>query len=171
LAELGSMQLPLARRFAIDSDRVVHETIDGETIIIHLESGTYYSLAGPGAEIWAMLAAGRSVGEVVDELRLRYEASTEELAHATAGLALELRREELLEDAAGGSDGEVSPDAGEGELSPDGTVADDSNGARAPFDSPELKKYTDMQYFLMLDPIHEVDGVGWPTPAGGQAAG
>ena len=39
----------------VNSPHVVHETIDGETIIIHLGTGTYYSLDGVGADIWALL--------------------------------------------------------------------------------------------------------------------
>jgi hypothetical protein len=156
------MGMPLARRFVINLDRVVHETIDGETIIIQLETGTYYSLAGPGAEAWAMLAAGRSTDEVVEELEQRYEASTDELAGVIADLVRELRREELLED---------DPDVVASEAATNGAASSGSDGARAPFDSPELKKYTDMQYFLLLDPIHEVDGIGWPNPPSEQTAG
>ena len=153
--------MPLVQHFSINGDRVVHETIDGETIIIQLETGTYYSLAGPGAEIWAMLAAGSSTDEVVEELRRRYEASPKALAEAITELVLELRREELLED---------EPDAAKREVLPIGIVTDDSDGARARFDPPTLKKYTDMEYFLQLDPIHEVDGIGWPNPPSQQTA-
>ena len=31
-----------------------------------------------------------------------------------------------------------------------------------PFDAPILKRYTDQQELLLLDPIHEVDDIGWP---------
>lgn len=152
----------MPERFLINADRVVHETIDGETIIIQLETGTYYSLAGPGAETWAMLAAGRSTDEVVEELGRRYEASTDELTRAVADLVGRLRGEELLE---------VDRDADSNGSPPAGAVANGAGGARAPFDPPELKSYTDMQYFLLLDPIHEVDGVGWPTPTGDRPEG
>jgi Coenzyme PQQ synthesis protein D (PqqD) len=147
--------LPLAQHFLINVDRVAHETIDGETIMIQLETGIYYSLAGSGAEIWAMLAAGSSTDQIVERLEQRYEESREELTRATTELVRELRREELLED---------NPDAAEREVPTKGAVTNDSNGAPAPFDRPTLKKYTDMQYFLMLDPIHEVNGTGWPNP-------
>ena len=35
----------------------MHETMDGETILIHLETGAYYSLDGAGADTWELLAA------------------------------------------------------------------------------------------------------------------
>ena len=67
--------MPLADRFSVEVDRVVHETIDGETIIIQLETGAYYSLVGPGAEIWSMLATGSSTDEVVAALQLRFQGT------------------------------------------------------------------------------------------------
>lgn len=42
----------------VNAPHVVHETIDGEAILIHLVTGTYYSLDGVGAELWGALAAG-----------------------------------------------------------------------------------------------------------------
>jgi hypothetical protein len=33
---------------------------------------------------------------------------------------------------------------------------------RPDFIPPKLRKYTDMQDLLLLDPIHEVDEQGWP---------
>ena len=32
------------------------------------------------------------------------------------------------------------------------------------FEAPVLSKYTDMQELLLLDPIHDVDDMGWPKP-------
>jgi hypothetical protein len=37
--------------------------------------------------------------------------------------------------------------------------------ASNPFEPPVLHRYTDMEYFLRLDPIHEIDPtIGWPEP-------
>ena len=153
--------MPLAKHFSVDPERVVHETIDGETIIIQLETGTYYSLAGSGAEIWAMVAAGSSTDDVTADLARRYEESPQTLEDAVLELIRELRREELLLD---------DPDRGTPGASPNGAAANASAGGRVPFDPPALQKYTDMQYFLLLDPIHEVDRIGWPNPSD-QASG
>jgi hypothetical protein len=153
--------MPLPKNFSVDPERVVHETIDGETIIIQLETGTYYSLAGSGAEIWAMVAAGSSTDDVTAELARRYEESPETLEEAVLELIRELRREELLLD---------DPDRGSPDASPNGAAANGSGGGRVPFEPPALQKYTDMQYFLLLDPIHEVDRIGWPNPSD-QASG
>jgi hypothetical protein len=40
----------------------------------------------------------------------------------------------------------------------------DNNGIdKPPFEMPKLSKYTDMEDLLALDPIHEVDEMGWPN--------
>jgi hypothetical protein len=153
--------MPLPKHFAINPKRVVHETIDGETIIIQLESGSYYSLAGPGAEIWTMLAGGSSTDEAVADLERRYDESPQALSEATLELVRELRREELLEDD---PNGPAQPQT------VNGASNNGSTGERAQFGRPTLQKYTDMQHFLVLDPIHEVEGSGWPNPPSEQTA-
>ena len=55
--------------FAVDRRRVVHETIDGEAILIHMETGFYYSLEGSGSEIWSGLVAGRATEDIAEWLR------------------------------------------------------------------------------------------------------
>ena len=44
-------------------------------------------------------------------------------------------------------------------------AAIESNGDSRPYQEPKLGKYTDMQELLLLDPVHEVDEVGWPNKA------
>ena len=46
----------------INAPHVVHETIDGETILIHLGTGAYYSLEGVGAHVWGLAVAGGEDG-------------------------------------------------------------------------------------------------------------
>jgi len=44
--------------YTIDRERVTWDEIDGETLIINVETGYYFSLDGVGSLIWSMLAAG-----------------------------------------------------------------------------------------------------------------
>jgi hypothetical protein len=125
---------------------VVHETIDGETILIHLETGAYYSLEGSGAEMWNLLASGCSVDELCNEVAKRYPGN-EDVTGAARTFASEVLREQLLEPAANlDATPPAAPEAVPGK----------------PFEAPALNKYTDMEYFLLLDPIHEVEEAGWP---------
>ncbi|MFL5886156.1 MAG: PqqD family protein [Thermoleophilaceae bacterium] len=145
------------RRFSVDPKRVVHETIDGETILIHLKTGAYYSLSGSGPEIWSLLVDGWSDEGAAEELARRYPDSVS-VAEATRGFVRELVREELVQAGA-----------------EDATAIEEPPGAELPsggaFEEPRVQKYTDMQYFLLLDPIHEVEAAGWPHERDAVAAG
>ena len=140
------------RRFRVPRQKVVHETIDGEAILIQLDTGYYYSLGGTGAEIWALLDGEASKEEILEHLRRCYEADPAEVESAVDRLLGDLAVEELIE-----LDGRAAPDRQE-----------HSNGGppaaqtRAAWVTPELQRFTDMQDFLRLDPIHEVDDAGWP---------
>src|SRR4051812_8559013 len=140
------------RRFSIDVRRVVHETIEGETILINLLSGNYYSLGGCGVEVWSMLAQGHSGDEVVGELQIRYPAAGDGVAEPVHALIEELLREELLEPAT---------ENGNGNGHAEGTALLPA-ASGAPFAPPVLTKFSDLQYFLLLDPIHQVEAAGWP---------
>lgn len=142
-------------RFEVDRRRVVHETIDGEAILIHMETGVYYSLEGAGAEIWNGLVAGNSSEEIAVGLRARYQAPPDAIEDAVSRLADELCQERLLDEAPGPSANGVPLRS-----------AASSNGAtssRQDFQAPVLHRYTDMADFMLVDPIHEVDESGWPN--------
>jgi hypothetical protein len=117
----------------VDAAHVVHETIDGEAILIHLGTGTYYSLDGVGAEVWESLANGASSELVLDAGRERYDG----------GLLEELFREGLL------IEGEPRTEVEVPELP----------AGRVPFVAPVLHTYTDMQEFMLVDPLREADEV------------
>jgi len=123
---------------------VVHETIDGETIVIDLATGTYYSLEGSGAELWAAAAAGHPPATSVPALAARHA----DPAGATAELEQFVDRlveEGLLVESPGSS--------------ADLPLAVDRE---APYVPPALSVYTDMQAFLLADPLHDVEEAGWP---------
>lgn len=141
--------MALADWYRVDPRKVAYETIDGEVIMIHLLIGTYYSLDGAGADIWASLASGHGRAETLAVLEQRYDADPAVLADALDDIAKRLAEEGLLEPAV---DGAPAPPAAE------------SVNGRVPFEAPGLEKYTDMQDFLLVDPIHETDATGWPNP-------
>lgn len=141
-------------RFRVNSPKVVHETIDNEVVIIHFDSGNYYSLDGVGADIWSCVETGSTVSEIVEAITHRYEDSRAVMESAVNQLIAELQQEDLIAcDEANESDGvrglEVRAEVG-------------SETERPRFEVPVLYKYTDMQDLLLLDPIHEVDEAGWP---------
>jgi hypothetical protein len=130
--------------------QVVHETIDGEVILIQIDTGCYYSLAGSGPEIWELLVGGRELEAIARALEGRYEADPQALRAAVTRLVEELHSETLVEPAVAASN------------ATNGHVEAKNGHARAPLAPPVLEKYEDMQDFLLVDPIHEVEDTGWP---------
>jgi hypothetical protein len=125
----------------------VHETIDGETIIIHFESGTYYSLDGPGSDIWTQAVNGVPESEIVTLATGRYGADPALVERCVAALLEEMVSEGLLVPRQ-----QAAAEAVE--------LPEPAAGA---FVEPVLHKYTDMQEFMLADPIHNVDEyAGWP---------
>jgi hypothetical protein len=145
-------------RFAVNAPEIVHQTIDGEVVIINLARGFYYSLQSTGALIWDALAAGTSTGEVVDDLCRRFAGARAAMADAVDRLVAELEAEGLIA---------PRPDE-EATAAPAAASARAAAGARPAFEAPVLQKYSDMQELLLLDPIHEVDDSGWPGPDPGR---
>jgi hypothetical protein len=140
-----------AERISIDPQQVIHETVDGEVILIALQTGCYYSIEGTGAKVWTALAAGRSTAEVIAELESAYVAEPGAIGAAVSELVERIVAEQL---AAPVDLNGSTPAVDERQAQP---AAD-----RAPFKPPVFHKFTDMQDFLLVDPIHDVGDAGWP---------
>ncbi|HET6515027.1 MAG TPA: PqqD family protein [Thermodesulfovibrionales bacterium] len=142
-------------RFRINSPKVIHETIDGETVLVHLDSGNYYSLDGAGADIWGLINRSFDLNGIIEWIAGRYRADRGEIEEALNRLMSELQREDLIVTDEGGGSEEALGRAG-------CEAASHREGPEI-FVHPVLHKYTDMQDLLLLDPIHDVDETGWPS--------
>ena len=151
--------------YRIDESQIVSETIDGEAIIINLTNGYYYSLDPVAAEIWACIQKGYSVSEIVSALHLRYDCSQADPEPTVRALISAWSEDELIA-------AQSAPDA---LTVQEPNIAPTAPDGRPPFKAPTFQRFTDMQGFLLVDPIHEVDDRGWPnvkfggsaTPSGG----
>jgi hypothetical protein len=136
--------------YRVNSPQVISETVGGETIIVNLASGHYFSLQGTAVEVWQGIERGESAESVVLELEQRYEAADGEIAAAVRKLLDDFVAAELLVAEANGTGNGVA-------VAPPQDV-----GERAPFVAPSFTTFTDMQDIILLDPVHEVDTRGWP---------
>jgi len=141
------------QRFRVNTPTVTHETIDGEAVIINLDSGNYYSLVDAGSLIWALVDRGASASEVHELLQQSYQGDATDIDRGVQELLAQLQQENLIvpvDEAAAADLAGVLPS---------------SNGHEKPsFNAPSLNKFSDMQELLLLDPIHDVDEAGWPKP-------
>ncbi|MCK4355991.1 PqqD family protein [Candidatus Bipolaricaulota bacterium] len=139
-------------RVSVSGPHVVSEIIESEAIIIDLDSGNYYSLQDAGADIWAGVQDGIQIEEIVDRLRMKYKGDEGAICSAAMALLNQLENEALIK-----SDG-----AAAGTGTPSAPIPNAGPSSKISFSAPVLRKYTDMQDLLLVDPIHEVDASGWP---------
>ena len=127
-----------------DTDRfrcpanVAARVIDGEAILIHLETGRYFSADGLGAIVWRLADAGMAVGHIAASIAETFDVSPDRAREDVARFMEELRREELLV---------TEPDTTTASV-PD-IVAE---FGRVAYSSPTLHAYRDMADLLALDP-------------------
>lgn len=124
---------------------VVHEKFDDETVTVNLETGCYFSLRGSADAIWMLAAAGLPRTQIVSRLCAAYDGDAGEIESATNEFLDRLVEESLLE--------HTSRNAPAADVALEGGL----------FVPPLLQKYTDMEELLQLDPVHEVDHMGWPN--------
>jgi Coenzyme PQQ synthesis protein D (PqqD) len=128
---------------------VIHETIDGEVVIINLATGFYYSLADTAEEIWSLLLEGVGLDALPAILLEHHEGDLNEVTSSVSTFVSELRSEALM-----------VPDPADPS---DHHKQSTGDGPKTPFGPPRLERFTEMQHLIALDPIHEVDeGQGWP---------
>lgn len=78
-------------------DHVLMRELDGESVILNLESENYFGLDDIGTRMWQLLANAGSVQNAFDSLLLEYDAEPEQLAGDLQELVSELIKLGLLE--------------------------------------------------------------------------
>jgi len=139
--------------YEINRPMVSAESFDDETVIIHFDTGNYYSLDSFSTIIWQAVEQRIDVTTLPDHLITCFKnVSHTELQGRVEQLITELLTEDLIRPADNVETGamELQPAEGEEEL---------------PENAGHLIKFDDLQELLLLDPIHDVDEAGWPhTP-------
>jgi hypothetical protein len=79
--------------------QVMDRSVGDETVILNLESGTYYGLDPVGARMWRLLGEGKSLGEVCEILLEEYDVAREQLEQDLLKLAEELANNGLVDRA------------------------------------------------------------------------
>ncbi len=122
-------------------DVVIHQTIDGEAVVINLDNGRYYALNPCGSLVWNALAGGHSTAAVARAFAPLSGADGASIERFVDALV----EQGLIQDSA----------------APAGSPATPLTSS-TPFSEPRMEIYTDMERLLPLDPLHEVDERGWP---------
>jgi len=142
--------------FQLNSPSVVCDIVYDDVVLVNLESGAYYSTEKVGATIWQQLDQGQSIGEIIETVSGQYAGDTQEIEKNIYNLIGQLLNEGLI--VPGNAARSTMAKAG----ATNGSHASSVQSRKQPFEGVILHKFVDMQDLLLLDPVHEVDDLGWP---------
>lgn len=146
--------VPENQYFRINNPKVVHETLDGEVVIINFENGNYYSINDTGTDIWELVSRSVPVDGIIESMERKYRGDHGDMERVIVEYLKSLEAENLI----------VADNPAQ-EGVPVSLIASGSGNEKLPFTAPVLEKFDDMNELILLDPIHEVDEKGWPmTP-------
>ena len=136
----------MSGRLQVDTNRHIHDTLDGETIILDSVEGRLTLLVGLAPAMWSRILAGAGVEPLIAEIADRFGADAGDDARRFI--------DQLIE--AGLATRE------------DGSVGESVDGSPWPaeYQAPGLEQYADIADIMTMDPIHEIDtSRGWPHGA------
>jgi hypothetical protein len=138
-----------ALRYALNQPPVVGEVIDGEVMVINLDTGVYYSVTGAGAAVWPMLVGGATRREISDQVARHYGADAASVERDVDTFITQLADEAILRPL---HDGAAA-----------GSVDTADEWPAVTYPGFGFERYDDMQALLLIDPVHEVGDFGWPS--------
>jgi Coenzyme PQQ synthesis protein D (PqqD) len=134
--------------YQINSKDVAFDIIEAHVLVINLRTGKYFHLVDSAAMIWRYITESKNVSEIETLLFSHYDVQRELLTREVKHFINELLDESLIfkseDDSELASIVEVLPGKNE-------------------FKGPALEVFTDLQEFLLLDPIHEISNLGLPS--------
>lgn len=135
--------------YVVNAPSVVSEVIDGELVIMNLQSGNYYSAENSGAMLWAWIEEGYGLNDLRALIQTHYRDVVDDVRSSLNEFIAILLENELIHEVGNAKPCVKLPDPEAGPMT---------------YRSPEINVYTDMKDMLLLDPIHDVDETGWPMP-------
>ncbi len=78
-------------------ESVLIQELDGEAVLLHLDSGKYFGLDTTGTRMWQRLRSSASIQLAFDQLLDEYEVEPDKLRSDLEALIAELAAEELIE--------------------------------------------------------------------------
>ncbi|MDF1825628.1 MAG: PqqD family protein [Verrucomicrobiales bacterium] len=128
--------------YQIDENQVSHNDFGDEVVVIHFQTGNYFSLRSGAATLWRDLQRGPQSAE---QLGGNFADPPEDVAEIIAKFLKNLQAREL-----------VLPI----DIANDNRIAPVENPF--PYENLELEVFEDLQALLVADVIHDTDEQGWP---------
>lgn len=77
-------------------ESLMFSDLDGETVMMSIESGKYYGLDDIGSRIWELIEQPRSVGDLCDTLLTEFEVDRDTCQQHVLEFLEELRDESIV---------------------------------------------------------------------------
>lgn len=87
----------LKNKYSIDTNKIVWRNIDGEAVILNLDSGFYYSLNKVGTLIWQMISEKKSTPEIINMFEKEFRISKSKIGSDLSALLRDFQKERLVE--------------------------------------------------------------------------
>jgi hypothetical protein len=84
------------KKYSINSDRVVWRDIEGEAVILNLDTGYYYNLNAIGSLIWRLLDEKKDISKIIETISKDYNISVNRAKKDLDSLISDLKKEKLL---------------------------------------------------------------------------
>lgn len=82
-------------RIAIDPN-VMHQSIDGEAVLLHLESGIYYGLDAVGTRVWELLNTEIDFEQLLEKIQQEFDVDPEQLEEDLKSFLQELKNLKIV---------------------------------------------------------------------------
>lgn len=90
-------------------EEVIAQRAAGTLVLLHLESGQYYSLDEVGIRVWELCDGTHTISEIVSTISEEYSAAADQVKQDVVDLVEELSREHLV--SVGGRSPTTAPQA------------------------------------------------------------
>jgi hypothetical protein len=134
--------------FQVNEPDVSAELFENEVLAINLSSGHYHSMRFSAVPFWLMISNGYTTDAAIAEIAKYYGIEESIIKEDFYSFLNELIKSQLLKER----NSEMVQE-----------IADFQTFCAGKYEKPLLENYMDMKDLILLDPIHEVDIIGWPN--------
>jgi hypothetical protein len=132
--------------YSLNKEKIISEVFDGETVMINLDTGSYYATNTTGSVILKLIEKQVDIDKKIEDYFILNEIKQEVVSEELSEYLNSLLKENIIVESRNGAVPTMS-----------------SNEEKISYVKPELSCFTDMQELILLDPIHEVSDEGWPA--------
>ncbi|MBN3039542.1 MAG: PqqD family protein [Candidatus Omnitrophica bacterium] len=140
------------KNIRINQPTVIYKILGDEAVLINYENGKYYWVEKIAASLLSSLEQGiYEIDSLGERLSNRYNIKGIDISKDINDFIEQLRAESLIVD-----DDNIISNSRPASESPNQPLE------KLPYEKPILHVFDDMQELIKLDPVHEIDGRGWP---------